>query len=38
MFQPIHLICIDSRTQNLYILAGENEEIEFEITLNGEVL
>ncbi len=22
MFQPIHLICVDRRTQNLYILAG----------------
>ncbi len=28
LFQPIHLICIDGRTQNLYILAGQNEEIE----------
>jgi hypothetical protein len=27
LFQPIHLICIDGRTQNLYILAGQNEEI-----------
>ncbi len=38
MFQPIHLICIDERTHNLFILAGHNEEIEFEITSNGEVL
>ncbi|WP_422614244.1 DUF6888 family protein [Brasilonema bromeliae] len=37
MFQPIHLICIDSRTQNLFILAGDNEDIEFEVTSNGEV-
>ncbi|MFM7885122.1 MAG: DUF6888 family protein [Pseudanabaena sp.] len=22
MLQPIHLICIDDRTQNIYILAG----------------
>jgi hypothetical protein len=29
MFQPIHLICIDDRTENLYILAGHNEELEF---------
>ncbi len=36
MFQPIHLICVDERTQNLFILAGNNEEIEFEVT--GEVL
>ena len=38
MFQPIHLIGIDDRTQNLFILAGNNEEIEWEITPNGEVL
>lgn len=38
LFQPIHLICIDGQTQNLYILAGQNEEIEFEITPDGEVL
>jgi hypothetical protein len=38
MLQPIHLICVDGRTQNLYILAGQNEEIEFEITPRGEVL
>lgn len=37
MFQPIHLICIDPRTGNLYILAGDSEEIEFEIKPNGEV-
>ncbi|GAB4445550.1 MAG: hypothetical protein OHK0035_39770 [Cyanobacteria bacterium J069] len=38
MLQPIHLICIDDRTQNLHILAGQNEEIEFELTPSGEVL
>lgn len=38
MLQPIHLVCIDERTQNLFILAGQNEDIEFQITLNGEVL
>jgi hypothetical protein len=38
MLQPIHLVCIDGRTQNLYMLAGQNEEIEFEVTPNGEVL
>ncbi len=37
MFQPIHLICIDDRTENLYVLAGHNEELEFEITSNGKV-
>ena len=38
MFQPIHLVCIDERTQNLFILAGHSEEIEIEITPDGEVL
>ncbi|MBE9058632.1 DUF6888 family protein [Sphaerospermopsis sp. LEGE 08334] len=38
MLQLIHLICIDERTKNLYILAGYNEEIELEITPNGEVI
>lgn len=37
MMQPIHLICIDRRTQNLFILAGHNESIEFEITPDGQV-
>ena len=38
MLQPIHLICIDGRTQNLFILAGHDEELEFEIAPSGEVL
>ncbi len=38
LLQPIHLVCIDGRNQRLFILAGQYEEIEFEITLNGEVL
>ncbi|MBW4621871.1 MAG: hypothetical protein KME17_21225 [Cyanosarcina radialis HA8281-LM2] len=38
MFQSIHLVCLDERTQNLFILAGYNEEIEVEITPDGEVL
>ena len=38
MLQPIHLVCVDKRTKNIYILAGSNEEIEFEITLNGEII
>lgn len=38
MFQPIHLICIDNRTQNLFILAGQSENIEFQVTPNGEVI
>ena len=36
-FQPIYLICIDRRTGNLFILAGHGEEIEVEITPDGEV-
>lgn len=38
MLQPIYLICIDDRTKNLYILAGYNEELEFQIIPNGEVI
>lgn len=37
MLQPIYLICIDSRTANVYVLAGYNEDLEFEIAPNGEV-
>lgn len=35
MLQPIHLICVDNRTNNVYILAGYDEEIEFQILPNG---
>ncbi|OUL20056.1 hypothetical protein BV375_31370 [Nostoc sp. 106C] len=37
MFQPIHLVCVDHRTRNLYVLAGYAENLEFEIVPNGEV-
>jgi hypothetical protein len=37
MLQPIHLVCVDRRTQNVYILAGYSENLEFEIVPNGEV-
>lgn len=37
MFQPIHLICVDRRTGNLYIIAGNDEDLEFQIAPNGEV-
>ena len=30
MLQPIHLICIDDRTRNVYILAGYDAELEFQ--------
>jgi|JI8StandDraft_2_1071088.scaffolds.fasta_scaffold292566_2 hypothetical protein len=36
MLQPIHLICIDERTQNIYILAGYEEELEFQVLPSGE--
>jgi hypothetical protein len=36
MLQPIHLICVDERTNNIYVLAGYDEEIEFQILPNGE--
>jgi hypothetical protein len=38
MLQPIHLVCIDDRTKNMYVLAGNTEALEFQITPNGEVL
>ncbi|MEM9215273.1 MAG: hypothetical protein AAGD25_13100 [Cyanobacteria bacterium P01_F01_bin.150] len=37
MLQPIHLICLDGRTQNVYVLAGYEEELEFQILPNGEL-
>ena len=37
MLGPIHLICVDNRTRNVYILAGYNEELEFQILPNGEL-
>jgi hypothetical protein len=36
MFQPVYLICIDNRTRNVYILAGYDEELEFQILPSGE--
>jgi hypothetical protein len=37
MLQPIHLICVDRRTRNVYVIAGNGEELEFQILPNGEV-
>lgn len=37
MLQPIHLVCVDERTGNLYILAGSDEDLEFQITPKREV-
>jgi hypothetical protein len=36
ILQPIHLICVDDRTRNVYILAGYDEELDFQILPNGE--
>lgn len=38
MFQPIHIIRLDERTGNLFILAGREETIEFEIDSQGELV
>jgi hypothetical protein len=38
LLQPIHLVCIDVRTENLYILAGETEEIQLQIKPDGELI
>jgi hypothetical protein len=35
MIQPVHLVCIDDRSNNLYVLAGNTENLEFQITPNG---
>lgn len=37
MLQPIYLVCIDRRTLNIYVLAGYDEDLEFEIIPKGEV-
>lgn len=37
MFQPIHIVRLDERTWNLFMLAGNGEEIEFEIQLDGRI-
>ncbi len=37
MFQPIHIVRVDERTLNLFILAGRDEAIEFEIQPDGSI-
>ncbi|WP_445302157.1 DUF6888 family protein [Microcoleus sp. LAD1_D3] len=32
--QPLHLICVDERTHNLFVLAGSDEDIEVKISPN----
>ncbi len=38
MFQPIHVVRLDERTGNLFILAGREETIEFEVDSKGELV
>ncbi|WP_445242217.1 DUF6888 family protein [Microcoleus sp. Pol17_C1] len=35
--QPIHLVCVNERSKNLFVLATYDEETEIEIDPNGEV-
>ena len=35
MFQPIHIVRLDERTENIFILAGQEELLEFEINPQG---
>ncbi len=37
-FQPIHVVRLDERTGNLFILAGYEETLEFEIGARGEII
>jgi len=37
-FQPIHIVRLDERTGNLFILAGREETIEFEIDPEGRLI
>ncbi|MFB2834281.1 DUF6888 family protein [Floridanema evergladense] len=37
MFQPIHIVRLDERSLNLFILAGQAEDIEFEIQPDGSI-
>jgi hypothetical protein len=34
-FQPIHIIRMDERTGNIYILAGREESLDFQIDFTG---
>lgn len=36
--QPIHLVRLDERTGNLFILAGDSESIELQIKPDGELI
>lgn len=38
VFQPIHVVRLDERTRNLFVLAGVSESIELQIRPDGELL
>lgn len=38
MFQPIHIVRLDERTGNIFILAGAAEELELLINREGELI
>ena len=38
LFQPIHIVRLDERTRNLFILAGLKESIELQIRPDGELI
>jgi hypothetical protein len=38
MFQPIHIVRLDERTGNLFILARRDETIEFEVNTKRELV
>ena len=38
VFQPIHVVRLDERTGNLFILAGHEESIEVQIKADGELI
>ncbi len=38
LFQPIHVVRLDERTRNLFILAGHEESIELQIKPDGELI
>lgn len=38
VFQPIHVVRLDERTRNLFVLAGASESIELQIRPDGELL
>lgn len=35
MFQPIYIVRLDEKTENIFILAGQEELLEFEIDPQG---